>query len=224
MHWRIALCSLSTGTSSPPPRCAAPVTRSPPMTSDSLFASATRLPRSSAASVASSPAAPTTAFSTISALVERRRIDQTAVAPLPSPDARRRPFRTSPTYSGAKRADLLSEQRGVAERGQRRDVESIALTLEHAQRRRADRAGGAENGDAARAHRMIGDREPLQQQIRDRQHEDQAVEPVEHSAVPGDDARAVLHAALALEERLEQVAHLRRDADERRRIRARPMA
>ena len=67
MHWRIAECSLSTGTISPPCRRAVAITISPATTSVSLFASATRLPAASAARVASSPAAPTTALSTIAA-------------------------------------------------------------------------------------------------------------------------------------------------------------
>ena len=65
MHCRMAECSLSTGTSSPPPRRAAAVTRPPAITSVSLFASATRFPAPSAAIVARKPAAPTTALITV---------------------------------------------------------------------------------------------------------------------------------------------------------------
>src|SRR5581483_9062743 len=66
MHCNIAECSLSTGTISPRPSAAARLTKSPAMTSVSLLASATRLPACNAASVASKPAAPTTAFNTMS--------------------------------------------------------------------------------------------------------------------------------------------------------------
>ena len=65
-HWWTAECSLSTGRSSPPPRRSARITSSPPATSDSLLASASRFPASSAASVAPSPANPTTALRTMS--------------------------------------------------------------------------------------------------------------------------------------------------------------
>ena len=57
----MAECSESTGTISPPASRAAAVASWPATTSVSLLASATRFPARSAASVASSPAAPTTA-------------------------------------------------------------------------------------------------------------------------------------------------------------------
>src|SRR6266550_2606808 len=65
MHCSTALCSESTGTISPPPSRAVRVTSSPAITSVSLLASATRFPARRADSVASSPAAPTMAFTTI---------------------------------------------------------------------------------------------------------------------------------------------------------------
>ena len=66
MHCNTALCSESTGTISPPPSRAACCTRSPAITNVSLLASATLLPAFKAAIVASSPAAPTTALTTMS--------------------------------------------------------------------------------------------------------------------------------------------------------------
>ncbi len=63
-HWKRAECSLSTGRSNPPPRFQAATARSPAATRLSLFASASVTPRSSAQSVAPTPANPTTAFST----------------------------------------------------------------------------------------------------------------------------------------------------------------
>ena len=65
-HWKSAECSLSTGSSSPPPRRCAANASSPAATSDSLFARARSTPRSSAHSVTGSPAKPTTALSTTS--------------------------------------------------------------------------------------------------------------------------------------------------------------
>ena len=63
-HWKTALCSLSMGTSSAPPSRIASMKRRPDMTSASLLASSTRFPARAAASVGSSPAAPTIPAST----------------------------------------------------------------------------------------------------------------------------------------------------------------
>ena len=66
-HCQIAECSESTGTISPPPAARALATTGPAAIRLSLLASASRLPASSAASVAGRPAKPTTALSTTSA-------------------------------------------------------------------------------------------------------------------------------------------------------------
>ena len=60
--------------------------------------------------------------------------------------------------------------------------------------------------------------------VRHRQREEQRVDPVEHAAVPGNEVRAVLHARLALEHRLHQVADLAGDADDDARTGPRPAA
>ena len=97
-HCSTALCSESTGTISPPPSRAARVTSSPAMTRVSLLARATRLPARSAASVASSPAAPTMPFTTIRTsgrvAASTRHSD-----PFPFPHSPFPPF-TIPTYAG----------------------------------------------------------------------------------------------------------------------------
>ena len=66
-HWKIALCSLSIGSSVAPPASTAAMKAAPPITSASLFASRMRLPARAAASVGARPAAPTMAASTVSA-------------------------------------------------------------------------------------------------------------------------------------------------------------
>src|SRR6185312_15915321 len=66
MAWKIAECSLSTGRMRAPQRAARPMTSGPATTSVSLLARATVLPASTAAQVACSPAAPTTADTTTS--------------------------------------------------------------------------------------------------------------------------------------------------------------
>jgi len=65
-HWKMALCSLSMGSSVAPPARAAAITRPPAMTRASLLASRMRLPARAAASVEVSPAAPTMAAMTAS--------------------------------------------------------------------------------------------------------------------------------------------------------------
>ncbi len=65
-HWKMALCSLSIGMSVAPPERADSISSGPATTSDSLFASSTRLPERAAASVDGSPAAPTMAAMTAS--------------------------------------------------------------------------------------------------------------------------------------------------------------
>ena len=67
--WNAAECSLSTGSSSPPPRAHASRASSPAATRLSLFASASVTPRSSAQSVAWMPAKPTIALRTTSGCV-----------------------------------------------------------------------------------------------------------------------------------------------------------
>ncbi len=66
-HWCTAQCSESTGTSSAPGVARAICTTGPAAISDSLFASASRLPPLSVARVTGSPANPTTPFTTTSA-------------------------------------------------------------------------------------------------------------------------------------------------------------
>ena len=64
-HWWMALCSLSTGSSSTPDAAAAAMTNSPAATRTSLFESATCLPMRTAAKVASRPTTPTAAETTV---------------------------------------------------------------------------------------------------------------------------------------------------------------
>jgi len=63
-HWKIALCSLSIGSSVAPEAFTASIRSGPAITSDSLLASSSRLPARAAASVERSPAAPTMAAMT----------------------------------------------------------------------------------------------------------------------------------------------------------------
>ena len=66
-HWKMAECSLSTGTISAPQRADSLMTSSPPQTRVSLLARAMRFFSWMAAKVGSRPIMPTTAVSTVSA-------------------------------------------------------------------------------------------------------------------------------------------------------------
>src|SRR6185437_15492508 len=80
--WKIALCSLSTGSKRAPWRFASAVTSAPAQTSTSLLASATMAPRRTASSVGAKPAAPT-----IAAIIQsagRAAASTTAAAPAPT--------------------------------------------------------------------------------------------------------------------------------------------
>ena len=72
-HWKMALCSLSTGRTSTPRRRAAAMTASPAMTRISLLATARCLPASMAARAGARPATPTIATRTMSASLARTR-------------------------------------------------------------------------------------------------------------------------------------------------------
>ena len=65
-HWKIALCSLSTGRSSQPEFLTVSIRRRPPQTTLSLLARRRRLPARAAAKVGATPAAPPTACTTTS--------------------------------------------------------------------------------------------------------------------------------------------------------------
>ncbi|MPM41670.1 hypothetical protein SDC9_88326 [bioreactor metagenome] len=81
MHWKMADCSLSTGIISPPKRRFVSSTSCLPQTMLSLFARATRLPCSSAASSGASAANPLTPLTTTSASALAAR---TVLAPSPN--------------------------------------------------------------------------------------------------------------------------------------------
>jgi len=75
-HWKIALCSLSTGSNRTPLRSAAAVTIPPAITRISFDATARSLPASIAASAGCKPAVPTIATSTMSAASSAAKSDK----------------------------------------------------------------------------------------------------------------------------------------------------
>ena len=74
--------------------------------------------------------------------------------------------------------------------GEGEHVVTLPVALDQIERRAADRAGGAEDGDASRLTRSRQARDQDEQGGED--HGQQAVEPVEHSAMAGKNRAAVL--------------------------------
>ena len=124
-HWNAAECSLSTGSSRPPPRSRAASASSPAATRLSLFASARSTPRSSAQSVRGRPAKPTTALRTTSGSARS------------SSSVRSPPV----CVSGA------SPSIGVRAGGGGDELQ-LGMRVDDLDRLAADRAGGADQGDA----------------------------------------------------------------------------
>ena len=104
-HWCTAQCSLSTGTSSAPGVSRTDATTGPAAISDSLLASASRLPAASVASVTGRPANPTTPFTATSA--------STATAAIASgPASMAMPGGSSSLSSAARSASASATTRG----------------------------------------------------------------------------------------------------------------
>ena len=108
--------------------------------------------------------------------------------------------------------------------GRRGDELELGMRVDHLDRLAPDRAGRAEQGDplhpfsvppSAARHRSdaLSEAERDDAEVRRRGGEEQRVEPVEHAAVAAEQGARVLHARVALEHRLEQVAERRRDRD-----------
>ena len=96
-HWKIALCSLSTGSKVAPLERAASVINAPAVTSASLLAMATVRPASTAAMVGRSPAQPTIAAITSSAS------PAAASASACSPASARQPLPASNCFNSSRR-------------------------------------------------------------------------------------------------------------------------
>ena len=175
------------GSSSPPPRCRAASASSPAATRLSLFASASVTPRSSAHSVAPTPAKPTTAFRTTSGSARSSSSVEIA-ADLDVLDAERR-------------REVVERLRARTRARRRASSGCAAIDLE---RLAADRSGRAEEGDSSLAHgrRLTapvfrhGYALPKREdrEVRGRAGPEQRVEPVEHAAVPAEQAPGVLDA------------------------------
>ena len=100
----------------------------------------------------------------------------------------------------------------LAVRGERGDVEALGVAGDDVERRIADRTGGAEQADPCAASSQ-----EHQRQQRGRRHRgQQRVDAIEDAAVSGQQASAVLHARVPLQQRLEEVAHDRQRGERER--------
>ena len=191
---RAAECSESTGSSRPPPRSLAASASSPAATRLSLFASASVTPRSSAQSVAPTPAKPTTAFRTTSGSARFQQLGDVA-------------------------ADLHVLDAVLAR--QLRQVGRAGCERARARARGSARRPRSPAGRSSRWRRAARSASRAQCALRqgydhvERRHggEEQRVDPVEHAAVAAEQPARVLHLQVALERRLEEVAGGARERD-----------
>ena len=138
--WAIALCSESTGTIWP--GRARSRTSGPPMMSDSLLASASVVPASSAASVGRSPTAPVMPLRTTSQAIAAASVEASS---------------PRPEYAGANSATCCSKRSGLRPAGGEPDhPEAVGVGAHEVEGLGADRPGGAEDDDVAAAgHRRL---------------------------------------------------------------------
>ena len=184
-HWKSAECSESTGSSKPPPRFFAASARSPAATRLSLLASASVTPRSSAQSVAPTPAKPTIAFRTTSgAAVSSRPVTSPPTCVCATPCSRASSVRSD---EPAARAQSSSSGFRSTTSIACRPIEPVAPS------------------SAIRFTRTVCLPECQHHVKCSHGREEERVDPVEHAAVPPEQLAGVLHLQIALERRLEEV-------------------
>ena len=199
---------------------ASDVTSSPPTTSDSLFASASRLPAAQRRDRGAQPGGADervehdVGVSARGELRERRRRPASDRGrPGSAARASAAPRRSaSATRRDAERARLLGEQRArcacaasattSTRSGKRAATSSAWRPIDPVEPRTASADGPRHSAPRARATSVVD------ATIDDHDH---AVEPVEEAAVTGQQRARVLHARLALEARLDEVADERGD-------------
>src|SRR6516164_1245642 len=215
-HWCSAQCSESTGTISAPGVLRAFCTTGAPAISDSLLAKASRRPASRAAIVTGSPAKPTTALRTTSApLAAATMPSSPARTSMPPGTASRTagwragsPITTTSGWNSAACAASTSADRCAASAWTRKRPGSARMT---------SRAWvPTEPVEPIRLTERIGSAEVkrFDHEVRGGEDEEEAVEAVEHAAVPGQQPPHILQAEVALDHRLAEVAERRHDGDD----------
>ena len=203
MHWWTAQCSLSTGISSAPGVARNGCTTGPAAIKLSLFASASRFPAVSVATVTGRPAKPTTPFTTTSAGSTRAARSSTTSA-----NGKRGRDLGAPVGIGDGDEPRTELQRLGDQRLDRRpDAEpdhlvGVGVGSHDVERLRADRTRRAGDRDPDRRH--VGDPAAIgtdraarsggpgfeddRQVVHGREREQEPVEAIEHPAVAPDDA------------------------------------
>ena len=224
MHWKTALCSLSTGSSVAPPSRTACMNNGPDITSASLFASMMRLPALAAARLERRPAAPTIAAMTASTsscaatslnarLAHQHSRGGTGAVQFGAELGCSRRV-DDHGESRTMREALLTQARHVAVGGEREHFVAIRMTGKHVERAQADAAGRAQYRDSRfRAGRSSQQPQPLQADDKHRRGRSDAVDAIEHAAVTGQQAAAVLQSRVAFEQALGEIADHRGDRD-----------
>src|SRR5215212_116572 len=212
-HWRIAECSESTGIMRL--LVARSITHSPPATSDSLFARATRLPACKAPTVGARPAKPTIALRTTS----DGRLANRPAEPGPARTSAARPsrgpgsFDSRATYCGSNSAAWRASVRASlpAERPTTSRSSGYLRTTS-----RACRPILPVEPRIVR-RRLILVWGPISYEQRDivyrRGRKQQAIDAVENAPVAGEEGPEVLHVEDALEGGFEEVPALARHRD-----------
>ncbi len=161
MHWKTALCSLSTGRMRTPCRRLS-MTRDPAVTSVSLLARATSFPASMAARVGTRPAAPTIADSTRSAVfavstgsLHRRRGPSSGSRNRAFLRACRRGPRRSRRRSQAESARPELSDTDILPRRQGNDLQRAGVFRHHVEGVHPDRSRRAEYGDLLHASMYV---------------------------------------------------------------------
>ena len=198
----------------------------------SLLASAMSLPERIAAAVALRPAAPTIAESTMStgSAAASSIASMPAAAAMPEPKrSSRSVIRLASSATTARRAPKLSrrlgELGGIRARGDRVHLEAVRRRRRSRRRRwcRPSRSRRAASPAASRcalrrserrlpaAQECTPPRPSDREQPGKRGRAEEAVDPIEHAAVAGNDRAGILHAEPPLDRRFEEVAGLRGD-------------
>ena len=149
-HWWMAQCSESTGMSSAPGVDRSGCTTGPAAISDSLLASARRLPARSVATVTGRPAKPVTPLTTTSASSARRAARSSTTSANGNRSA------TSARASGSATATTLGRQRSAwatqcvdrRPRSEPDDLVPLGISGDHIEGLRADRTRRPGDGDA----------------------------------------------------------------------------
>ena len=180
----------------------------------------TRLPVEAAASVEPSPAAPTMAAITVSISAAARDRLERRIANAPPSSQRRQladrlrvpapPVRPRARQPGTMADALLEQPLVIAGRRERHDSEPVGMTLRDVERRYPDAAGGAEDSrDAGSQHESCA----VQAEQEHRPCRRQAVDAIEHAAVPRQQAAAVLETRASLEHAFDEIADHRDQRD-----------